>query len=141
MNRDMMAQLAQMQERMAKAQEEIENRVATATAGGGAVTVEITGGYKMQSIKIEPDVVDPDDMGMLEDLVTAAVNEALTMVQGFHSENLGALTGGLNIPGLPGLPGLGGGGGLPGLPGAAEGGGDAEADRPMNRAARRAAKK
>jgi len=127
MNRDMMAQLAQMQERLAKAQEEIENRVATATAGGGAVTVEITGAYRVKSLKIEPDVVDPDDMGMLEDLVTAAVNEALQQVQAFHSDNLGALTGGLNIPGLPGL----GGGG-------ADAGGAAP---PMNRAARRANKR
>jgi DNA-binding YbaB/EbfC family protein len=125
MNRDMMAQLAQMQERLAKAQEEIENRVATATAGGGAVTVEITGAYKVKSLKIEPDVVDPDDMGMLEDLVTAAVNEALTQVQGFHSENVGALTSGLNIPGLPGLGGGDTGGATP----------------PMNRAARRANKR
>jgi DNA-binding YbaB/EbfC family protein len=128
MNRDMMAQLAQMQEKLAKAQEEIENRVATATAGGGAVTVEITGAYRVKSLKIEPEVVDPDDMGMLEDLVTAAINEALGQVQGFHSENLGALAGGLNIPGLPGL---GGGAG-------ADAGG---AGAPMNRAARRANKK
>ena len=130
MNRDMMNQIAQMQERLAKAQEEIESRVATATAGGGAVTVEITGAYKVKSLKIEPDVVDPDDMGMLEDLVTAAVNEALTQVQNFHSDNLGALTGGLNIPGLPGL-----GGGMPG-----PGGGDTP-QAPMNRAARRAQKR
>jgi DNA-binding YbaB/EbfC family protein len=124
-NRDMMNQIAQMQERLARAQEEIENRVATATAGGGAVSVEITGAYRVKSLKIEPDVVDPDDLGMLEDLVTAAVNEALAQVQAFHSENLGALTGGLNIPGL----------GLGGAPG-----GDLPAP-PMNRAARRAAKR
>jgi DNA-binding YbaB/EbfC family protein len=129
MNRDMMAQLAQMQERLAKAQEEIENRIATATAGGGAVTVEITGSYRVKSLKIDPEVVDPDDMGMLEDLVAAAVNEALNQVQGFHSENLGALTGGLNIPGLPGL------GGAPGAD--APGGAPAA----LNRAARRANRK
>jgi DNA-binding YbaB/EbfC family protein len=126
MNRDMMARLNEMQERIAKAQEEIESRVAQATAGGGAVTVEITGGYKVKSIKIEPDAVDPDDLGMLEDLIMAAVNEALQQVQGFQSENLGALTGGLG--GL-GLPGLGGGGGAPG------------GGAPMNRAARRAGRK
>jgi DNA-binding YbaB/EbfC family protein len=124
----MMAQIAQMQERLAKAQEEIENRVATATAGGGAVTVEITGAYRVKSLKIEPDVVDPGDIGMLEDLVAAAVNEALTQVQGFHSENLGALTGGLNIPGLPGL----------GVPGGDAPGASAP---PLNRAARRASKR
>jgi hypothetical protein len=116
----MMARINQMQEQLAKAQEEIENRVAEATAGGGAVKVEITGAYKVQSVKIDPDVVDPDDMGMLEDLVLAAFNEALEKVQGFHSENLGAITGGLGFPGLPG-----GGGGTP----------------PVNRAARRANKR
>ncbi|MPZ49996.1 MAG: YbaB/EbfC family nucleoid-associated protein [Dehalococcoidia bacterium] len=115
----MMARLSQMQEQMAKAQEEIENRVAEATSGGGAVKVEITGGYKIKSLKIDPDAVDPDDLGMLEDLVIAAFNEALEKVQGFHSENLGAL----NIPGLD----LSGGGGGP--------------PPPINRAARRAGKR
>jgi DNA-binding YbaB/EbfC family protein len=126
MNRDMMARLSEMQERIAKAQEEIEARVAQGTAGGGAVTVEITGGYKVKSIKIEPDAVDPDDLGMLEDLIMAAVNEALQQVQGFQSENLGALTGGLG--GL-GIPGLGGGGAGP------------AGGPPVNRAARRANRK
>lgn len=122
-----MGQLSQMQERLAKAQEEIENRVAVATAGGGAVTVEITGGYKIKALKIEPEVVDVDDVGMLEDLVIAAINEALQQVQAFQSENLAGLTGGLNIPGLPGLGGAPGGGG--------------DAPPPMNRAARRASKR
>src|SRR5688572_16723171 len=129
MNRDMMSKLAQMQEQLAKAQEEIENRVAEATAGGGAVTVEITGNYEIKSLKIDPDAVDPDDMGMLEDLVIAALNEALNTVKGFHNEGLGGLTGGLGLPDL-GIPGLGGpSGGAPG------GGGV-----PGNRAARRAQK-
>jgi DNA-binding YbaB/EbfC family protein len=132
MNRDMMARLSQMQEQLAKAQEEIDNRVASGTAGGGAVTVEISGGYKVKSVKIEPDVIDPDDVGMLEDLIMAAVSEALEQVQGFHAENLGAFTGGLGIPGLPGLPGGGAGAGP------ASGGG---APPPVNRAARRANKR
>ena len=137
MNRDMLAKISQMQEQMQKAQEEIENRVATGTSGGGAVKVEISGAYKVQSIKIEPDVIDPDDLSMLEDLVAAAVNDALTEVQGFHAENAASLTGGLDLGalGLGGLPGLGGGGGG-GAPGA--GGGDAP---PINRAARRANKR
>jgi DNA-binding YbaB/EbfC family protein len=124
----MMSKLAQMQEQLAKAQEEIENRVAEATAGGGVVKVEITGNYEIKSLKIDPDAVDPDDMGMLEDLVIAALNEALNTVKGFHNEGLGGLTGGLGLPDL-GIPGLGGGGG-----GGAPGGG------PGNRAARRAQK-
>lgn len=132
MNRDMMARLTQMQEQLAKAQQEVESRVATGTSGGGAVKVEVTGSYKVQSVKIEPDVIDPDDVGMLEDLVMAAISDALDQVQAFQAENLGPLAGGLNLPGM-GIPGLGGGGG-----GAAGGG---EAQGPMNRAARRANKK
>ena len=128
MNRDMLSQLGQMQEKLQKAQQELEERVATGTAGGGAVKIEITGGMKVQSLKIEPDVIDPDDVGMLEDLVTAAVNEALSQVQEFQMGQLGGLTGGLDlgslgIPGLPGAPGPGG-----------PGGGSAP---PLNRAARR----
>jgi len=130
-NRDMLSKLSQMQEQMQKAQDEIENRVATGTAGGGAVKVEIDGAYKVHSIKIEPDVIDPDDVSMLEDLIAAAVGEALTQVQGFHAENVAGLTGGLDLGALglniPGLPGAGGG-----APGGAPGG------MPGNRAARRA---
>lgn len=133
MNRDMMARLSQMQEQLAKAQQEVESRVATGTSGGGAVKVEITGSYKVQSVKIEPDVIDPDDVGMLEDLVLAAMSDALDQVQSFQAENIGALTGGLNIPGMPGL-----GSGSPGL---GAGGGGGEAQGPSNRASRRAAKK
>ena len=131
MNQDMMARLAKMQEDMAKAQEELESRVATGTAGGGVVSVEITGAYKVQSLKIEPDAVDPADVAMLEDLISAAVNDALIKVQGFHAEQSAALTGGLDLGalGLGGMPGLGGGG----APGGAGGG-----VPPVNRAARRA---
>jgi len=130
MNRDMMARLGEMQEKLQKAQEEIENRVAEGTAGGGAVKVEISGGFRVKSVKIEPDVIDPDDLGMLEDLILAATNEALEQVQGFQAENLGALTGGMGLPGgMPGIPGLGGPGGGGGAP------------PPTNRAARRAQKR
>jgi hypothetical protein len=125
MNQDMLKQLAQMQERMAKAQEEIESRVALATAGGGAVKVEMTGDYKVKSLKIDPDAVDPDDLGMLEDLVIAAMNEVIAQVQAFHADSMGAVTGGLDSL-LPGLGGGGAGGGTPPAP---------------NRAARRAGKR
>jgi len=108
-NQDMLKQLAQMQERMLKAQEEVENQVAEATAGGGAVKVEMTGGYRVKSLHIDPDVVDPDDMGMLEDLVIAAMNEAIAKVQAFQSDSMGAVTGGLEGLGIPGLGGAGGG--------------------------------
>ena len=125
MNQDMLKRLAEMQEQIAKAQEEIENRVAKGTAGGGAVEVEITGGWKVKSLKIDPDVVDPDDLSMLEDLVTAAVNEALTQVQAFHAEGMGGALPDLGSLGIPGLGGPAGGGGMP----------------PLNRAARRAGKR
>jgi len=124
MNQDMLKQLAQMQERMARAQEEIENRVAEATAGGGAVKVEITGAYRVKSLSINPEVVDPSDVGMLEDLVIAAINEAMAQVQAFHSDSMGAVTGGLAGLGLPGLGGEAGG-----------------APPALNRAARRAQKR
>jgi DNA-binding YbaB/EbfC family protein len=130
-NKDMLSKLSQMQEQLQKAQEEIENRVAEATAGGGAVKVEITGAYRVKSLTIDPDVVDPDDMGMLEDLVTAAVNEALTQVQAFHADQMGALTGGAGLPDLSAL----------GLPGLGEPGAGGASPPPMNRAARRQQKR
>ena len=132
-----MGKLSEMQERLQKAQEEIETRVAEATAGGGAVKVEITGAYKVKSLSIDPDVVDPDDLGMLEDLIIAAMNEALGQVQGFQAENLGALTGGLNLPGLDALGGLG----LPGLGAGGAAGEPGAQPPPVNRAARRANKR
>ncbi len=124
MNQDMLKQLAEMQERMAKAQEEIESRVAEATAGGGAIKVEMTGDYKVKSLKIDPDAVDPDDLSMLEDLVIAAMNEVIAQVRAFHADSMGAVTGGLDSL-LPGLGGGDAGGAPPGL----------------NRAARRASKR
>ncbi len=127
MNRDLMAQMSQMQEKLQKAQAEIEGRVAEATAGGGVVSVSINGAYRVQSLKIAPEAIDPEDAGMLEDLVTAAVNEALGQVQAFHADQLGGLTGGLNLPGLGG-PGSPGGAGAPGPEGPPP---------PLNRAARR----
>jgi DNA-binding YbaB/EbfC family protein len=135
MNRDILSQLGQMQEKLAKAQEELEDRVAQGTAGGGAVSIKISGGMKVTELHIEPDVVDPSDVGMLEDLVTAAVNEALTQVQGFQMGQLSGLAGGLNLGAL-GIPGLGGGPLGGGMPGAGE-----TPAPPMNRAARRQAKR
>src|SRR5215813_9391254 len=107
MNRDMLSQLGQMQEKLAKAQQELEEKVATGSAGGGAVKIEITGGMRVQALTIDPEVVDPADVGMLEDLVTAAVNEALQQVQDFQMGQIGGLAGGLGLGGL-GIPGLGG---------------------------------
>jgi hypothetical protein len=96
----MMRQVQKLQEEMLKAQEALSEETITATAGGGAITVVMTGQQEIQSISIAPEVVDPDDVEMLEDLVTAAVNEALQRSQELAAERLGALTGGLRIPGL-----------------------------------------
>ncbi|MCH8948817.1 MAG: YbaB/EbfC family nucleoid-associated protein [Chloroflexi bacterium] len=100
MNRDMMARLQQMQEKAMKAQSELQAQIVDGSAGGGAVTISVTGGLKVESLKIEPEVVDPDDIEMLEDLVTAAVNEALQKVQGLQTQQLAGLAGqfGINLP-------------------------------------------
>lgn len=97
---DMMRQVQKLQEEMLEAQEALGEETITATAGGGAVTVVMTGQQRIQSISIAPEVVDPDDVEMLEDLITAAVSEALQRSQELATERLGALTGGLRIPGL-----------------------------------------
>ena len=96
----MMRQMQRLQEEMRKAQEALGEETITVTAGGGAITVVMTGQQRVQSISIASEVVDPDDVEMLEDLVTAAVNEALQTSQDLAAERMGALTGGLNIPGL-----------------------------------------
>jgi len=96
----MMRQMQRLQEEMVKAQEALGEETITVTAGGGAITVVVTGQQRVQSISIASEVVDPDDVEMLEDLVTAAVNEALQRSQDLATERMGALTGGLNIPGL-----------------------------------------
>ncbi len=100
MNRDMMARLQQMQEKAMKAQAELQEQVVDGSAGGGAVKIAVTGGLKVESLKIEPEVVDPDDIEMLEDLITAAVNEALQKVQGLQTQQLAGLAGqfGINLP-------------------------------------------
>lgn len=97
---DMMRQVQKLQEEVLKAQEALGEETITVTAGGGAITVVMTGQQRIQSISIAPEVVDPDDVQMLEDLVTAAVNEALQRSQELAAERMSALTGGLRIPGL-----------------------------------------
>jgi DNA-binding YbaB/EbfC family protein len=96
----MLQQLQKLQEEMTQTQEALGDETVTVTAGGGAITVVISGHQKIQSITIEPEVVDPDDVEMLQDLVMAAVNEAIAKSQQLAADRLGALTGGLNIPGL-----------------------------------------
>ena len=100
MNPDMMRRLQQMQSSLAKAQKDIEESTVEASAGGGAVNVVVNGQPKVQSLKIAPEAVDPADVEMLEDLIVAAVNEALEKVRALQAKHLGGLTSGLNIPGL-----------------------------------------
>ena len=100
MNRRMLRQAQQLQKRMAQLQEELENASVTATAGGGVVTVVVTGKLTLESIEIDPEVVSPDDVDILQDLITAAVNEGLSNAQEMVSSRMSELTGGLNIPGL-----------------------------------------
>ena len=96
----MMKQAQKMQEQMLKMQEEMEEKTFEATAGGGAVRVVVSGKRELLEIELKPEVVDPDDIEMLQDLMVAAVNEALRKVDADSSAQMGQLTGGLNIPGL-----------------------------------------
>ena len=100
MNRNLLRQAQQMQARLAKAQEELENETVQTSSGGGAVTVVATGKQSIESVTIDPAAVDPDDVEMLQDLVLTAVNEALAKSQQLASERIGALTGGLKLPGM-----------------------------------------
>jgi hypothetical protein len=95
-----MRQAQQLQAKLEKAQEELEKATVEASSGGGAVTVVITGQQQIQSVKISPEVVNPEDVELLEDLVMSAVNEALRKSQELAANRLSALTGGLKIPGL-----------------------------------------
>jgi nucleoid-associated protein EbfC len=108
----MMQQVQKMQQDMESAQEELKHETVEASAGGGMVTVRITGDLQVQAVKIDPAAVDPEDVEMLGDMVLAAVNEALRCAQELAASKLGASTGGLD---LGSLGGLGGGLGLPGL--------------------------
>ena len=97
---NMMKQAQKLQSKMLKMQEELAGRTVEASAGGGMVKVVANGRQQIVSIAIEPEVLDPEDVEMLQDLVLAAVNDALTKSQEMVSSEMGKLTGGLNIPGL-----------------------------------------
>ncbi len=96
----MMKQAQKLQKKMLKMQEELKTKTVEATAGGGMVTVIANGSQKIESIAIEKEVVDPEDVEMLEDLILAAVNDALNKSQEMVSSHMNKLTGGMNIPGL-----------------------------------------
>ncbi|GIP61404.1 YbaB/EbfC family nucleoid-associated protein [Paenibacillus woosongensis] len=96
----MMKQVKKMQEQMLKAQEELGSKTVEGSAGGGVVTVEVTGHKKVLSINIKPEAVDPDDVEMLQDLVLTAVNDALGKADELANNDMGKFTGGMKIPGL-----------------------------------------
>jgi len=97
---NMMKQAQQLQSKMMKLQEELAEKTIDASSGGGMVKVTANGRQQILSIQIEKEVVDPDDVEMLQDLVLAAVNDALAKAQEMVSSEMGKLTGGMNIPGL-----------------------------------------
>jgi recombination protein RecR len=99
----MMKQVQQMQAEMMKAQEQLKHEVVEASAGGGTVTVKVSGDLEVQEIKIDPQALDPDDVELLQDMVLAATNEALRSAQELAANRMGGLTGGLGDLGLPGL--------------------------------------
>lgn len=100
MNKNMLKQAQDMQRRLAQVQEELALATSEGTAGGGVVKATVLGGSTVESITIDREVIDPDDAEMLQDLVIAAVNDALTAAQKEAETKMGAITGGLNIPGL-----------------------------------------
>ncbi len=101
LNMGMLQQLqARMMKQMQQMQEELAKETVEATAGGGAVTVKMTGQLKLESVTIAPEAVDPDDVEVLQDMIVAAVNEAIAKSRSLQEQRLAAITGGLRIPGI-----------------------------------------
>lgn len=96
----MMKKVQKMQQDMLKMQEELKNRTVEATAGGGAVTVVVTGRKTVEKVTIAPSAVEPEDVEMLEDLVTTAINEAMRKVDEMTEKEMGKITGGMKLPGM-----------------------------------------
>jgi nucleoid-associated protein EbfC len=97
---NIMKQAKKMQERMGQLQQELETRTIEAQAGGGMVRVVVNGKFEVVSLKIEKEVVNPEDVEMLQDLIAAAVNEGVPKAQEMTSQEMAKITGGLNIPGM-----------------------------------------
>ncbi|MBQ4506527.1 MAG: YbaB/EbfC family nucleoid-associated protein [Firmicutes bacterium] len=98
---DQMAQLAAMQSKMEAMQAEIEQTETEASAGGGAITVKVNGAHQLTSVRIDPKIIDPDDVEMLEDLIVAATNEAMRQIDELSQSRMNSLTSGLGLP--PGI--------------------------------------
>lgn len=101
--KQMMKQAQKMQRQLAEAQEEIAGMTFEATAGGGMVKATVAGDMSLQALEISPAAVDPEDVEMLQDMVVAAVNEALRGIGELSEARLSSVTGGMNIPGMPGF--------------------------------------
>ncbi|MFO7311015.1 MAG: YbaB/EbfC family nucleoid-associated protein [Bacillota bacterium] len=99
----MMKQVQKMQQEMARIQEELGSKTVEASAGGGMVSAVANGHQEIVSVRIDPQAVDPNDVEMLQDMVVAAVNEALRKARELAAQEMAKVTGGLNIPGLPGF--------------------------------------
>jgi DNA-binding YbaB/EbfC family protein len=95
-----MKQAQKMQEKMLRVQEELASKTVEATSGGGMITAVVNGKFELVSLKIEKEVVDPEDIEMLQDLIVASVNEGIRKSQEMTQEEMAKITGGLNIPGL-----------------------------------------
>jgi len=100
---EMMRQMQRMQKKLTAAQEEAKSLTAEGTAGGGMVVVVANGANQIVSVKVEKEVVDPEDVEMLQDLMTAASNQALSRVQEKVNDEIGKVTGGMGLPGMPGM--------------------------------------
>jgi DNA-binding YbaB/EbfC family protein len=100
MNKNVFRQAQELQAKLAKAQEELGEMTAEVSSGGGAIKIVVDGQQKIRSVSISPEVINPEDAEFLEDLVTAAVNEAIQKSQELAASHLSSLTGGLKIPGL-----------------------------------------
>jgi DNA-binding YbaB/EbfC family protein len=100
---NLLKQAQQFQTKIAKLQEELEDRTVEASAGGGMVTVVVNGRQELVSITIEPEVINSDDKEMLQDLILAAINDGLSKAKEMMNEEMGKLTRGLNLPNIPGL--------------------------------------
>jgi len=97
---EIMRQAQQLQKKISQVQEEMANKTVEASAGGGMVTVTANGSREIVNVQIDPSVVDPEDVGMLQDLVVAAANEALKKAQSMMEEEMSKVTGGMKIPGM-----------------------------------------
>lgn len=97
----MMKQARKMQEQMVAMQEQLATKTVEASAGGGMVKVSVNGNMQLESVAIDPDALDPEDVEMLQDMIVAAANEAIRGMGDIANREMGAITGGMNIPGMP----------------------------------------